>query len=448
MEKELTEEEKQEKLKEDYNRRKKEYPNYKKQLLDILSKREVVEYAGVPTKEFIFREHTALSAALDLLNDDERKIYDDYSEFLDDDEQGFSIDGRHISTISEYLYNYQRTKALQDDKFESLMELKTAMFNTFGIASSATDLCDKLNVTKEYYEDCLDESNRVDKQMYQDLYESNLKLYLNEIKSNEKKDANKSDVNKSDAAISISYAIEKFDEFHSKMFAYHFESAGSEPDRYKVDKFAGLDKQVIVNLIEEKFAPKYFVKIDAYTHEHNHQSMLDNLPDVTKETILNEQKAALDAITNKLNNDKVKTRDDKVNVLLNAREHYLTINKLYYSYGWFARIFKKAPKKYNDACKEVVRTLSQKLDISEGDVKKFFNNKKPIIKINHQTYDYNKIYDESVKFSNELANFNDLYNKSVKVEANVDKQDLNLGSSKNIDLDLDKSKDLGKELKN
>ncbi len=372
----------------------------------------------------IIRQGVYLENALtkfSTLYPEELSVYNDYFAKFDYD---FQLDDKgRITYIPPELDELQRLRARQAEEHEKLINLKTALFDHLNISHESDKLEDKLHVKESDFIDCVNfkqQAYRVEDENYKKLYLKNLDEYLNLIPKD------KGFFTKETDSKHIGDVLLDFDKFMHEMLRYHFEIKDGTPNQYDAKAFAGITESEIKAKFISHFSPSIRVDIDPEIHEKNHAAFISKANKQTLDYLSNTCDAKATEVVEEARKKLLDAKTDEekkviqINTLLNVREYFLTQRKIYKSHNFFTRRFDKNVRPYRDKYDRLFDSLLS-LGMSKKFVQSFLNNKVTKINANGQTYDYNKIYNESKHFNSELNSLHNVYLEHSKqnIEASV-----------------------------
>lgn len=422
-----------------------EYKRVKSKLLDAFTQYEEITDDNY-NKSFVplFRKGQKYATKINQLETIDAlypTIVTEYDDELAQD--GFTIsidDDGYITNVSQKLENYQNfeiDKRLNKDK---LLIDKIKVFNDLGISSKTEELNDVLKIDKDDIGaiKMYDFDSEIDDEEYQKFYKKYLKMYLTKLKEN------------NDVTVffkenhSVKQTLSDFDNYIKGLVSYELNRVDVEP--ITLPDFGGLTKDSVKSYVKYYFEPTGSIKTDRLFHNNNHLAMIKGYTLEQKQQLVETCKTNVEGILDKYKGLIAPSMDDKINVLLNAREYITASKKAYKSYNWFRRLVNKDNcKDFRDAREKLINDISTTLNLSVRDCKKFFNNNKPNINYNGKVYNYNTLFDNSKNLEDGLDQFAPREEEVNKVNISVDSvnEDISIEYKKtDINQDLNKYKNL------
>ncbi len=419
-----------------------EYGLYKDKLIAALSSFEEVTLDDGSVKLMPkFREDQNYRRLLGELDDNIIVNLGTYEDDLKNDGIYVSVDKtEHITKVSDTLKAYQNLSISKQKEKEKLVLLQAKLCNQYNIAVDVNDYnalfqIGELDMMEAY------DGFEFEESQYKAKYLEYLDMYLEKVS-----DKNSLNSFSKDGSSSLKETLVNFDEYFNGTCKVMLDNTLKQ-DAFNVPKFAYASEKEIENVVKKHFGPKCEIEIDPKFHEKNHLAMIKGYSQKEKDDLAVICKnGALEACSNYEINPNVKVDTlNKVNILLNAREYVTALEKVYKSYNFLRRFFNFGNvARFKNARTELVNQISEKINLPVEDCEKFFKNTKTSITYQDETYDYNKLYQDSKKLENELSGFEKAYKDSSKVNIVVEEK---VNDIPNVDKDISLAKEKTHELK-
>lgn len=350
--------------------------------------------------------------------------------FIELDEDGI------ITKISDDLLDRQKINIrLETIDVPNIIKEKNNIYSMFNVKEEVNEIDDIVGFDQDQFSNLLDYYSRVDYDKYKVHYLHTLSTFSKHLASI-RADAFKKE------NYSLKNYLKEFDKYYRDVFNYYLDNS-IEGNPYKIKEYGNIKLVDIIDTVNEAFKPKMYINVSSDIHDNNHKQIIKHYDDQTKLNKFLLCKSNIKEILEDYSSASLNLKNtDKIVTLLNIRENYLTMYKIYKSYNIFKRWF------YNDV-KELGRDLDKsynkiisEVGISKKDLNRFLDNKHVNIRYNGKTYDYNKLYTESNIYNNNIVEFRKEYNNVYKDNFSILDD---FKQSMTINTDLEKSID-SKEL--
>ncbi len=364
----------------------------------------------------LFRAGKRYSNQIEQLADDEiLNLLTIYDEDLAKDGFSVSIDkDGYITKVSQRLEKYQNFEVNKHNLKEQLLTNKTKAFNDSGISCKTNEINDILNISKDDIEN-IKVFDMFDEEEYQKFYKKYLDKYLSMLKE-------KNDIKMfTEDGHSVKQTLNDFDNYIKDLVSYELNGVEDEP--VELPPFGGLNRSDVRARVSYYFEPLGSIKTDRLFHQNNHLDLIKQLSLDDKKKLVATCTEHVQSLVENYKNRINPSQNEKIGLLLNAREYITASEKAFKSYNWLKRLINKDNcKAFRDERVRLIDSISKATDLSVKDCELFFKNTKPNISYKGNVYNYNTLFINSKNFEDNLNGFyKDEAEHKLNINVDIDK---------------------------